>query len=435
MPFSIRTLPSGRLLRHVLCAAALTTVALPALAMRILVTNDDGFESQNSQALFAALKTAGHDVLMSAPYREQSGMSAALGLYLFGFPATTTPSPRGTIAAGAPGVGPTTLAADQYYVDGTPVAAVIHGLDTLARAKWGAFPELVIAGPNLGHNLGTVTPHSGTVGAAITALNWGVPAIAVSGANGDAATAPLLAEITLRVLAAAMGQGKIALPPGTGLNVNVPALDSTRAAASYRYVFTQINTAGNPADTNPLSEGNAIADGNTVTVSPIQGTYQAPPDKAAQVLSQMRGLFAVTIPIANPKLTNLSVRGSVGTGSGVQIAGLFVSGSSSKTMLIRASGPALAPFGVAGALADPVVELYDSKDRLVATNDNWGDNTATASAIATAVARLGAFAWTPGSKDAALLVTLPPGAFTVHVRGVGNTTGIALIETYDVNVD
>ncbi len=434
MSFPIRASCGGRLLLRILCAAALTMVAQPAFALRILVTNDDGFESRNLQALFTALKAAGHDVLMSAPYRNQSGVSAALGT-LYDFPATTTPSPGGVIPSGAPGVGPTTLAADQYYVDGTPVAAIIHGIETLAPAKWGARPDLVISGPNAGHNLGTVTPHSGTVGAAITALNWGVPAIAVSGVNEDAASAPLLAQIALRVLAAALNQGRIALPLGTGLNVNAPALDSSRTAASYRYAFPQINTAGNPADSNPYSEGNAIADGNTVTVSPIQGTYQAPPDKAAQVRSKMRALFASAITIENPKLINLSVRGTVGTGSSVQIVGLVISGSSTKTVLIRASGPALATFGVTGTLADPILELYNNENRLVATNDNWGDDDATRSTIAAAVTRMGAFEWLPGSKDAALLLALAPGTFTAVVKGAGNTTGIALIEAYDVNVD
>ena len=432
MHFSLRTSSGVRQLRQVLGGVALAALVLPASAMRILVTNDDGFESPNIQALFSALKAAGHEVLMSAPYREQSGMSAALGP-LSAFPTTILPSSRGTIPAGSPGVDLTSFAADQYYVDGTPVGAVIHGIETLARAKWGADPDLVISGPNNGHNLGTVTPHSGTVGAAITALNWGIPAIAVSGVGED--TASLLAEITLHVLAASLSQGKISLPPGTGLNINAPALDRSRTAASYRYVFTQINTAGSPADPNPLSEGNAIADGSTVTVSPIQGTYQAPPDKAAQVLTKMRGLFASSVPIANPKLTNLSVRGNVGTGTGVQIVGLFVSGTTPKTILIRASGPALVPFGITGVLADPAVELYDQNNRLIAANDNWGDDTATATAVTTAAARQGAFAWTPGSKDAALLVTLAPGPFTIVVKGVGNTTGIATVETYDVNVD
>jgi hypothetical protein len=79
--------------------------------------------------------------------------------------------------------------------------------------------------------------------------------------------------------------------------------------------------------------------------------------------------------------------------------------------------------------------LYDRENRLLASNDNWGDSPANANAIAAAAASQGAFAWSPGSADAALLITLPPGAYTAVVRGVGNTTGIATVETYDVSVD
>lgn len=434
MHFPLAVFAGWHRYRHVGCAILGAALALPAFGMRILVTNDDGFESRNIQALYAALKAAGHEVLMSAPLHEQSGMSAALG-QLSNFGPTNRPSPGGTIAAGSPGVGPTTLGADQFYVDGTPVGSVIHGLEQLSYAKWGALPDLVISGPNIGHNLGTVTPHSGTVGAAITALNWGVPAIAVSGLTGDADTAVLLAEITLRVLSAASDRGRIALPSGTGLNVNIPASDAARPAASYRYAFTQINTAGLPHDTHPHSERNVIADGVTVTVSPIQGTYQAPPEKAALVLGRMRTLFASSIPIINPKLVNVSVRGAVGTGSAVQVIGLVVTGTANKTILVRAAGPALTPFGISGSLVDPILEVYDKDNRLVGSNDNWGDDPAAAATISTAVTRLGAFTWTAGSRDAALVVNLAPGAYTAVVRGAGNTTGIALIEAYDFSVD
>ena len=424
------------------------------LGMRIVLTNDDGFETRNLQALFTALKAAGHDVILSAPYRDQSGASAVLG-GLSDIPRTSAPSPGGLIAAGAPGVGPTTIAADQYYVDSTPIAAVLYGIDIAAQAKWGATPDLVVSGPNIGNNLGVVTPHSATVGAAITVLNRGIPAIAVSGANGDAATAPLLAAVTLRVIAALDNQGKVALPAGTGLNVNVPALDSKRPADSYRFAFTQIGATANPGvrfalhasdpptpsttglsvDKNPGNENNAFADGNTVTVSPIQGTYQASPDRTAQVLTQMRGLFTTALAIINPKLINISTRGFVGAGSAVQIIGFDVSGNTPKTVLIRASGPALAAFAVAGAIADPVISVFDGKNKLVATNDNWSDDPSKASAIAAAAARVGAFSWSAGSKDAAVIAELAPGSYTAVVRGAGDITGIALVEAYDVGVD
>jgi 5'-nucleotidase len=421
------------------------------MAMRIVITNDDGFESRNLQALYAALKANGHDVILSAPFQNQSGTSAQLG-GLTDIGPTSTPSPGSTVAANQPGVGPTTIAPDQYYVNSTPTAAVLYGIDIAGLAKWKAGPDLVISGPNIGNNLGGVTPHSGTVGAAIAALNRGIPAIAVSGANGNVAAAPLLAEITLRIVTAFENQGRITLPAGVGLNVNVPVLDSKRTAASYRFAFTQIGSGANPTytfqihagdspapfsprapiDNSPGSEVNAFADGNTVTISPIQGTYQAQPEQAAEVLKQGRELFNSALAVSNPKLVNISTRAFVGVGAAVQITGFMISGPFSKTVLIRASGPALAAFGIAGALPDPVVALYDSSNRLVASNDNWSANAIEGTAIAAAAETVGAFPWPLGSKDAALIAKVAAGTYTVVVRGVTGDSGISLVEVYDV---
>lgn len=439
-------------LRPVLGALLFAGALAPLMAMRIVITNDDGFESRNLQALYTALKAAGHDVILSAPYLDQSGTSAQLG-GLTDIVPTSVPSPGKSIAANQPGVGPTSLGPDQYYVNSTPTAAVLYGIDIAGPAKWKAGPDLVISGPNTGNNLGGVMPHSSTVGAAIAALNRGIPAIAVSGADGNASTAPLLAAITLRIVTAFENQGRIMLPTGVGLNVNVPALDRGRTAGSYRYAFTQIGSGATPAftfqvhagdapapfspslpiDNNPSSEVNAFGEGNTVTVSPIQGTFQAQPDQAAQVLTQGRRLFNSALAVSNPKLINISARAFVGSGAAVQITGFIVAGTSSKTILIRASGPSLASLGIAGALADPNVALYDGKGRLVASNDNWDADEIEGAAIAAAAQTVGGFAWPQGSLDAALLVTVAPGSYTVVVRGAADERGIALVEVYDVN--
>ena len=330
--------PAARLAR---CACALLagSAAVSAFSMRIVVTNDDDFEAKNLQALFAALKSAGHEVILSAPYSDQSGTSAQLGSFPEGA-RTGAPSPGRPIAAGSPAVGPTTLADDQYYVDGFPATAARYGIDVLAPAKWGAAPDVVISGPNIGNNLGIITPRSGTVGAAITALNRGVPALAVSGADRNPLTAPLLAALTLRLLAALEHNGKVALPAGIGLNINAPPLDPRRTAASYRVAFTHQGSG-------PAGETSVFAEGNIVTVTPIQGTFLAPPELAAQVLTRMRGLFASAPAVTNPKMTNLSIRGYVGVGSALQIAGFVVSGTVAKTLLLRANGPSLALFGIA----------------------------------------------------------------------------------------
>jgi hypothetical protein len=134
---------------------------------------------------------------------------------------------------------------------------------------------------------------------------------------------------------------------------------------------------------------------------------------------------------ASPRITNISARVQVGTGGNILIAGIVVGGSTSKTVLIRASGPALVPLGVTGTLADPQLTLY-SGSTVLASNGGWGGD----SAIISTAASVGAFTWNDASSaDSALLVTLPPGAYTVQVAGAAGTptdTGIALVEVYDV---
>ncbi len=130
----------------------------------------------------------------------------------------------------------------------------------------------------------------------------------------------------------------------------------------------------------------------------------------------------------SPRLVNLSARARVGTAGNVLIAGFVIGGSTAKTVLIRASGPALVPFGVLGTLPDPKLQLF-SGNTVLGTNNGWGGNPE----IASAAAAVGAFAWPdPTSNDSAILVTLPPGAYTAQVSGASGDTGMALIEIYDV---
>jgi hypothetical protein len=133
---------------------------------------------------------------------------------------------------------------------------------------------------------------------------------------------------------------------------------------------------------------------------------------------------------ATARLINVSARMNVSAGEGTLIAGLVIAGTGSKTVLVRGIGPTLAAFAVTGVLADPIITVY-SGNTVVATNDNWETGTSTAAQISSASAQVGAFALTAGSRDAALLVALQPGNYTVHVTGLANSTGVALIEVYD----
>lgn len=129
------------------------------------------------------------------------------------------------------------------------------------------------------------------------------------------------------------------------------------------------------------------------------------------------------------RLVAVSARMQVDTGDNILIGGLIIRGNVPKNILIRGVGPGLATFGVTGFLADPQLKVY-SGSTVIGTNDNWesGGNAAQLAAVFTQV---GEFPLTAGGKDAALLLALPPGAYTVHLSGVSNTTGVALIEIYE----
>ena len=136
------------------------------------------------------------------------------------------------------------------------------------------------------------------------------------------------------------------------------------------------------------------------------------------------------------RLINLSTRAQVGTGANLLIPGITIApGAGTRRLLLRAVGPTLGAFGVAGTLADPKLELYSGSTK-IAENDNWGSpaisTAADAATLTAAFAANGAFALTPGSKDAALLINLDPGSYTLQVSGVAATTGTALVEVYDL---
>jgi sugar lactone lactonase YvrE len=128
------------------------------------------------------------------------------------------------------------------------------------------------------------------------------------------------------------------------------------------------------------------------------------------------------------RLVNVSARAYDGTGSAVLTAGFVIGGSGSETLLIRGIGPTLAQYGVTGVLANPAVTVFDSTGATVGANTVWGGD----ATLASAFAQVGAFALPATSADSALLITLPAGAYTVQVAGTNNSTGIALVEIYEM---
>ena len=122
---------------------------------------------------------------------------------------------------------------------------------------------------------------------------------------------------------------------------------------------------------------------------------------------------------------NISTRGQVGSGDDVMIGGFIVGGTDPSKVIVRAIGPSLTAAGVAGALADPILELHNSDGSLIFQNDNWRSDQE-AQIIASTVPP-------SNNNESAIVATLNPGAYTAIVRGAGDTTGVALVEVYALN--
>jgi sugar lactone lactonase YvrE len=139
----------------------------------------------------------------------------------------------------------------------------------------------------------------------------------------------------------------------------------------------------------------------------------------------------VALPTSQPgqpaHFKNIAARGLVGTGNDVMIAGFILEGTESQTVAIVANGPSLVSTGIANPLANPAITLVRSADRaVIATNDNWQTDTNAAALLASGFAPSNAL-------ESGLYITLPPGAYTTIVSGVGGGTGVALISVFRVN--
>jgi outer membrane protein assembly factor BamB len=136
-------------------------------------------------------------------------------------------------------------------------------------------------------------------------------------------------------------------------------------------------------------------------------------------------------PSTGGKLVNISTRALAGPGRNL-IAGFVVQAADKKAFLVRAVGPGLGTTGVGGFMPDPQLEIFSGQVPL-RRNDNWLENDeSTGLSVSETAAAVQAFTLQPGSADAAILPTLPGGAFTVQVTGADGRSGVALVEVYDV---
>src|SRR3954466_16183814 len=164
------------------------------------------------------------------------------------------------------------------------------------------------------------------------------------------------------------------------------------------------------------------------STSPITGSFTITEGVFTGMFQTSAGTFTVNT-FKNPvfhHMANISTRGLVGTGQGQLIGGFIITGGP-KLVMIRAMGPSLAAAGVSPALANPALALFAGGTQLAA-NDDWQTNANVLDIVASGIAP-------SNDLEAVLLIRLEPGAYTTVVSGSGGTTGIGLVEVYEVGSD
>jgi hypothetical protein len=273
---------------------------------------------------------------------------------------------------------------------------VTSGQNGAVTLMWNANQEPDIAGYRLYYG---TAPHTYTrqidVGNSTTATVSNLPGEMVYFAVTASNTASFESMFSTEVAYAIPSQTPIPTPTGT------PSATPT-ATASATPTGTATTTS-TPAITPTLTPAATPSPSPTIVPSPTPTPSPFPISKAV----------------------NLSTRMRVQTGDNVGIGGFIITGSTPKHVLIRAIGPTLATLQIANVLADPVLELHGPDAFATITNDNWKD-TQEAEIQATGVPPT-------GDLESAIVATLTPGAYTAIVRGNGSTSGVALVEVYDLN--
>ena len=165
-------------------------------------------------------------------------------------------------------------------------------------------------------------------------------------------------------------------------------------------------------------------------VAQPQGIYGGPMSGAPHILPELEG--SGTVHVRSSKLTNISTRAFVQTGDNVMIGGFIVQGN--ETVIIRAIGPELTQYGVPNPLANPTLELHDATGALIASNDNWMTTIIGGIIFSDQVQDIRDSGYAPTDpRESAIIAILPSGNYTAIVRGVSNTTGVALAEVYDLH--
>jgi sugar lactone lactonase YvrE len=205
-------------------------------------------------------------------------------------------------------------------------------------------------------------------------------------------------------------------------------------ASSYQWDFngTPLSNSAGGAVTDVISGATGLQLVITNSTGASNGVYTLVATNSTASATSSAAVLTTT-PSSNPGLaTSISTRAFVGTGDDILIGGFYVVGSTSRTVLVQALGPALTPLGVSGALQHPTVSIHriqNGQDVTLYSNTSWGSSQVLLNAAASVFATP---SLTPGSGDSELLVTLPPGGYSAEVAGADGGTGVALCAIYEL---
>ena len=391
--------------------ATASSLSLPSVSAssagdyRVVVTGSGG--SVTSQAATLSVVTAQAPTIVTAPLTQTVVVGARL-----------------TLSVDATGTAPLSY---QWRKAGSPIVGATNPSFTLPSVQGADAAAYSVAVTNAA---GTVVSNAATISV--------IPAVAsaisnVSVRTSLAASQTLIVGFTMAggakpILVRAVGPGLAAFGvPATMDDPRLALFDGANSVASNEDWGGGSSLAGSFASVGAFPLSSASRD--AALVNSVSG------GRTAQINGPGAGAVLVEAYDAgsgvSPRLTNVSARNRVGTGANVLIAGVTISGTAPKTLLIRGVGPTLSVFSVPGVLADPRLEIFNSNQVKIAENDTWSPS------LEPVFVAVGAFALTPGSKDAALVISLPPGlngsaGYTIQLSGVASGTGEGLIEVYEV---
>jgi len=403
--------------------------AAAANAGSYTVTVTGGSQSVTSSAAVLTVQTSNPVTITTEPVSQTVSTGASV-----------------TFSVVATGPSPLTY---QWYLNSAAISGAVSASYTIASAtasSAGSYTVTVTSGSESATSSAATLTLSGTTPPPPSGRIINLSARANVGTGGNILIAGFVIQgsgsksVLVRGVGPTLGlapfnvSGVLATPELTlisGAGTTVATDTSWGGSSTLSGVFTQVGAFS----LQPTSADSAIL--QSLAAGSYTSQLSGVGTSAGVALAEIYDADSGT-PTAN--LVNISARANVGTGANILIAGFVIEGGAPVQLLLRGIGPTLGTsFGVAGAMAQPVIGLYDSSSTLIASDTGWGNAPLPgASTVAAAVqkataadmAAVGAFSLAAGTADSAMVATLPAGSYTLELSGANGSMGVGLVEVY-----